>query len=604
MVEPDRMPTMAMPCFFPFFGLANFPMPPMFEMAMAFMNNMMTLAYPMAANSNFGMSSPFAATPQHQPAPPEPAASVPLARPAFDHDHLQALVNTLVEDKTREIIDISKRIESRASHLESELVRLRAETMAANDALAARPSAPPPAPVDLSGLANRIGRVEAELTVLRLAQSTPKDTAFEQKRLESRFLSLESAVAELHTVTAKNSDDLKYAESAMNDMTVSQNRMIESRFTLIDKALTNLQQAQILMQTTLGPKETAPAPLATDSAPSDERLAALDARIGKVELLTLEIEKLKELYAFTMRQIEDSTTEQISEATTSLAIRIDQLGHAVTQAHNLFNAGKGIGIEDLHQMEDTILGKVAETNELYDKRLASLDSMLTDLRRQHSEKQQQQAMPLQPDANLTARIDQLNDAMAQVRDMFDLNKATASADLRQTELSLLGKMTETGTGLAARLDFLDGALADLRRERGEAEQNTRKNDLDWDEKLREVQLKIENRLAEYKATISDLVQDEVLSVQKVHANEKARSAALPAVSEDIETRVRTVERLITDSNELQNELLSAIEEAFVALFRKNVLKMTDLAKPVQDRLTARLTSLCLTPVIAADQSKA
>jgi len=532
MVEPDRTSTMSLPYFVPFFGLVNVPMPPMFEMAMAFMNNMMALSYPQA--------NPFSAAPSQQP-----QSSAPLAQASFDPAQIQTLVERLVSERTRDLVAICNRIDARSALLENEIASLRREHATAQNAFALKQNEPaPPAPqpvdlsgletrlgvlerrpsippVDLSGIQNRLASFERELSVLTLAQAKPKDLDFEQKKLESRFLSLESAVDELRNMTTKNVDTLKYVESSTNDRLTSQQRVIESRFTIIDKALANLQQAQILMQTMVKPKDEPITQPVTDTL-SDERNAALDSRLRLVETTIKGLETTAGNNAFALRQVEDSTMSQISEATTSLAIRIDQLGQSLAQAHTLFNTTKG----------------------------------------------------------------------------------TTKDELRETELSLLSKMTETGTGLASRLDVLDKAFAELNRLQSETQQRVQKVDLSWDEKLREVQSKIEGHLADYKTSIANLVQDEVLSAQKKHATDNIQSLLSPRANDDMETRIASVERLMSDTSELQNELLSAIEEAFVALFRKNVLKMTDLAKPVQDRLTARLTSLCLTPVISLEQSKA
>lgn len=51
---------------------------------------------------------------------------------------------------------------------------------------------------------------------------------------------------------------------------------------------------------------------------------------------------------------------------------------------------------------------------------------------------------------------------------------------------------------------------------------------------------------------------------------------------------RKIEDTLTELRRTDGEMARAVEDVVMALLKKNVLKMTDLPKPVQDRMAARV----------------
>jgi len=65
----------------------------------------------------------------------------------------------------------------------------------------------------------------------------------------------------------------------------------------------------------------------------------------------------------------------------------------------------------------------------------------------------------------------------------------------------------------------------------------------------------------------------------------------PEVVEFLKSRGRdpkVIEDTLAELRRTDNEMARAIEDLIMVLFKKNVLKMSDLPKPVQDRMGARV----------------
>jgi len=166
------------------------------------------------------------------------------------------------------------------------------------------------------------------------------------------------------------------------------------------------------------------------------------------------------------------------------------------------------------------------------------------------------------------------------------------------DLSL--RLSRVENDFPARFEVIDGVLRDLSAQRDRTTQADAENQKRRDDELASFRAGFESDWTAYKEIVAQQVRGAVQEALDLLAARTGRAVAPSSAGGEKNDRLETLERMMAELKAKQEAEGAIIEDAFVSLLRRNVLKGPDLSAAVHGRLKSRLAAQCLSPLLSAE----
>ena len=195
------------------------------------------------------------------------------------------------------------------------------------------------------------------------------------------------------------------------------------------------------------------------------------------------------------------------------------------------------------------------------------------------------------------------DSVARIQSSVD-GFAAKLSELRTGLETTSSNLSVTSDGLSKRVDDVERAASQLEKQaervgldaiatRFVEPAQCMEARAEIDKNIKEIRAELQLALDAFKNSMTDLVDGEVRGLKEALSGAQASGGN---AQEAVVEKVAAIEKGMVELKAFMQETNESLREAYMVFFRRNLILMSDLSKPLQESLTQSLTAKYLSPI--------